>query len=71
MGFTQRVKVKKPAHASTGLSTNGFLYVQLIFLGSTIDCLIAQLCLRDQQPLLCKDRDYRAIVEYFLLILVE
>ena len=29
----QRLSVKKPAHASTGLSTNGFLHVQLIFLG--------------------------------------
>ena len=33
MWFTQQVSVKKTAHASTGLSTNGFLHVQLIFLG--------------------------------------
>jgi len=28
---------------------------------STIDCVIARLCLRDELPLLCKDRDFQAI----------
>ncbi len=28
---------------------------------STVDCLIAQLCLREGLPLLCKDRDFYAI----------
>ncbi|WP_035054648.1 type II toxin-antitoxin system VapC family toxin [Andreprevotia chitinilytica] len=30
---------------------------------STIDCLIAQLCLRDQITLLTKDRDFQSIAE--------
>lgn len=38
---------------------------------STIDCVIAQLCLRDQLPILCKDRDFRAIGQYFPLRLIE
>ena len=34
---------------------------------SMIDCLIAQACLRDQRPLLSKDRDFSAIAECFPL----
>jgi predicted nucleic acid-binding protein len=37
---------------------------------STIDCVIARLCLRDGLPLLCIDRDFRAIAECFPLHLV-
>ncbi len=37
---------------------------------STIDCLIAQLCIRDNLPLLAKDRDFTAMarVVYFTVI---
>jgi predicted nucleic acid-binding protein len=38
---------------------------------STIDCLIAQLCLRDNLPLLSKDRDFKSISQCFPLRLVE
>ncbi len=38
---------------------------------STIDCLIAQLCLRDNLVLLSKDRDFKCICQWFSLILVE
>jgi predicted nucleic acid-binding protein len=38
---------------------------------STVDCVIARLCLRDQLPLLCKDRDFQVIRQFFPLILVE
>ncbi len=37
---------------------------------STIDCLIATLCLRDDVPLLCKDRDFNFIAEKFPLKMV-
>lgn len=37
---------------------------------STIDCLIARLCLRDGQALLTKDRDFQAIAEHTALKLV-
>ncbi len=38
---------------------------------STIDCLIAQLCLRDNLPLLSKDRDFKHISQCFPLRLIE
>lgn len=38
---------------------------------STIDCVIAQLCLRDDLPLLCKDRDFQTISQYFPLRLIK
>lgn len=38
---------------------------------STIDCLIARLCIRDEVPLLTKDRDFRAIARSTPLLLVE
>jgi predicted nucleic acid-binding protein len=38
---------------------------------STIDCLIAQLCLRDDLPLLSKDSDFKRIGQCFPLCLVE
>lgn len=37
---------------------------------STIDCLIAQLCLRDNEVLLAKDRDFEAIARHSALRLV-
>lgn len=37
---------------------------------STIDCMIATLCLRDGLPLLSKDRDFNFIAEYFSLKMV-
>lgn len=37
---------------------------------STIDCLIAQLCLRDKQSLLCKDRDFINIAKCVPLQLI-
>lgn len=37
---------------------------------STIDCLIAQLCLRDKQALLCKDRDFINIAKCVPLQLI-
>ena len=37
---------------------------------STIDCIIAQLCLRDDLPLLAKDRDFVAIAQHSKLRLV-
>lgn len=37
---------------------------------STIDCVIAQICLRDGLELLCKDRDFKAIAKCFPLNLV-
>lgn len=37
---------------------------------STIDCLIAQLCLRDSLALLTKDRDFEAIAQFTTLRLV-
>ena len=37
---------------------------------STIDCVIAQLCLRDRQALLAKDRDFDRIAEQIELKLV-
>ena len=37
---------------------------------STIDCLIAALCLRDGQTLLAKDRDFEAIARHSTLRLV-
>ncbi|MGX2029283.1 MULTISPECIES: type II toxin-antitoxin system VapC family toxin [Methylocaldum] len=37
---------------------------------STIDCVIARLCLRDNLPLLCKDRDFQAISQCFPLRLI-
>ena len=37
---------------------------------STIDCVIAQMCLRDGQPLLAKDRDFERIAEQTELRLV-
>ena len=37
---------------------------------STVDCLIAQLCLRDSLPLLCKDRDFYAISHCVALHLI-
>ena len=38
---------------------------------STIDCLIAQLCLRDGIPLLTKDRDFKGIGQCLPLQLFE
>jgi predicted nucleic acid-binding protein len=38
---------------------------------STVDCVIAQLCLRDNLPLLSKDRDFKSISQWFPLRLVE
>lgn len=38
---------------------------------STIDCLIAQLCLRDNLTLLSKDNDFKCISQCFPLRLVE
>ena len=38
---------------------------------STIDCLIAQICLRDGLPLLTKDRDFVAIAQCSALRLVQ
>ena len=38
---------------------------------STIDCVIAQLCLRDKQALLAKDRDFERIAEKTDLRLVK
>lgn len=38
---------------------------------STIDCVIAQLCLRDNLPLLNKGNDFRRIIQCFPLRLVE
>ena len=38
---------------------------------STIDCLIAQMCLRDGLPLLTKDRDFEAIASCAPLRLVN
>lgn len=43
---------------------------QGITIRSTIDCLIAQLCLRDKLPLLTKDRDFKAISDCLPLQLV-
>jgi predicted nucleic acid-binding protein len=37
---------------------------------STIDCVIARVCLRDDLDLLCKDRDYPAIARCFPLRLI-
>ena len=36
---------------------------QGVTIRSTIDCLIAQLCMRDDQSLLAKDRDFERIAE--------
>ena len=38
---------------------------------STIDCVIARLCLREEVELLCKDRDFPAIARCFPLRLVR
>ena len=38
---------------------------------STIDCVLAQLCIRDQRAILCKDRDFQAISRCFPLRPVE
>jgi predicted nucleic acid-binding protein len=38
---------------------------------STIDCVIAQLCLRDGLPLLAKDRDFDRITQHVALKLVN
>jgi predicted nucleic acid-binding protein len=38
---------------------------------STIDCVIAQLCLRDGQSLLAKDRDFDRIAQLVALTLVN
>ncbi len=38
---------------------------------STIDCVIAQLCLRDNLLLLSKDRDFKYISQWFPLQMVE
>jgi predicted nucleic acid-binding protein len=37
---------------------------------STIDCLIAQICLRNGYRLLSKDRDFRTIAQHFPLSLI-
>jgi len=37
---------------------------------STIDCLIAQIAIRDHLPVLTKDRDFRAIAQHFPLEMV-
>jgi len=37
---------------------------------STIECLIVQLCLRDNRSLLCKDRDFTNIAKCFPLRLI-
>jgi hypothetical protein len=36
----------------------------------TIDCMIAQLCMRDAEPLLAKDRDFAAIARHASLEMV-
>ena len=41
-----------------------------ITIRSTIDCLIAQLCIRDGLPLLGKDRDFEAIAKHMPLQLL-
>lgn len=38
---------------------------------SSIDCILAQLCLRHRLPLLTKDRDFTYIADFYPLILVE
>jgi hypothetical protein len=38
---------------------------------STIDCVIAQVCLRDGQPLLAKDRDFDRIAQLVALKLLD
>jgi predicted nucleic acid-binding protein len=38
---------------------------------STIDCVIAQMCLRDAAPLLAKDRDFDLIAQHVALKLVS
>lgn len=38
---------------------------------STIDCIIVQLCLRDNRPLLCKDRDFVNVAKFFPLRLID
>ncbi len=38
---------------------------------STIDCVIAQLCLRDDLPLLSKNRDFWAVSQCFPLQLIK
>jgi len=42
-----------------------------ITIRSTIDCVIAQQCLRDDQALLAKDRDFERIAEVSALKLVQ
>ena len=37
---------------------------------STIDCLIAQLCIRDNLPLLAKDRDFTEMAKVVPLVVV-
>ena len=37
---------------------------------STIDCLIAQLCIRDKLPLLAKDRDFTQMAKLVPLVVV-
>ena len=38
---------------------------------STIDCLIAQLCIRDKLPLLAKDRDFTQMAKLVPLVVVS
>lgn len=38
---------------------------------STIDCLIATICLRDGDALLCKDRDFNFIADIYALELIK
>lgn len=61
--------VKEPTRHDYVLAANLYRVcrTQGYTIRSTIDCLIAQLCLRDNLPLLCKDRDFQAISHCFPL----
>ena len=42
-----------------------------ITIRSTIDCLITTLCLRDNQEILSKDRDFSMIAQHFPLTIIQ
>ena len=42
-----------------------------ITIRSTIDCLIATLCLRDNKEILSKDRDFSMIAQHFPLTIIQ
>lgn len=64
--------VAEPTRADYGQAAK--LYRQCrakgLTIRSTIDCIIAQLCLRDGLPLLAKDRDFDRIAQIVALKLV-